>query len=238
MLDVLTALVWDEPVDHYAATGMPVRTGNADPRGAPINVYPCRRRLGRRDLHHDGAVEAARCAARAARMGAMSCRRSASARSTAPRSTTRSRRGRGPLPAREVERRCSSIGVPAAVVREPVAARDDEQLAHRGLLEPLRHPDASEPSGFLGARCRSRSPVARSSCRRPSTSEPAPTTFSVPGSASTPPNLFDCAPPASLPAPTRHPADPWCATCCICGTRGTPGTPGAGFTAIRRRGGP
>ena len=29
MLDVLTALVWDEPVDHYAATGMPVRTGNA-----------------------------------------------------------------------------------------------------------------------------------------------------------------------------------------------------------------
>ena len=40
MLDVLTALVWDEPVDHYAATGMPVRTGNADPRGAPINVYP------------------------------------------------------------------------------------------------------------------------------------------------------------------------------------------------------
>ena len=40
MLDVLTALVWDEPVDHYAASGMPVRTGNADPRGAPINVYP------------------------------------------------------------------------------------------------------------------------------------------------------------------------------------------------------
>ena len=41
MLDVLTALVWDEPVDHYAAIGMPVRTGNADGRGAPINTYRC-----------------------------------------------------------------------------------------------------------------------------------------------------------------------------------------------------
>ena len=44
------------------------------------------------------------------------------------------------------------IGIPASVVREPVAARDDEQLAFRGLLEPLHHPDASEPSGFLGPR--------------------------------------------------------------------------------------
>ena len=41
MLDVLTALVWDEPVDHYAASGVPVRTGNADARGAPINAYRC-----------------------------------------------------------------------------------------------------------------------------------------------------------------------------------------------------
>ena len=41
MLDVLTALVFDEPVDHYAATGIPVRTGNADARGAPINAYRC-----------------------------------------------------------------------------------------------------------------------------------------------------------------------------------------------------
>ena len=41
MLDVLTALVFDEPVDHYAASGVPVRTGNADARGAPINSYRC-----------------------------------------------------------------------------------------------------------------------------------------------------------------------------------------------------
>ena len=41
MLDVLTASVWDEPVDHYAAIGMPPRTGNADGRGAPINTYRC-----------------------------------------------------------------------------------------------------------------------------------------------------------------------------------------------------
>ena len=41
MFDVLTASVWDEPVDHYAAIGMPPRTGNADGRGAPINTYRC-----------------------------------------------------------------------------------------------------------------------------------------------------------------------------------------------------
>ena len=41
MLDVLTASVWDEPVDHYAAIGMPPCTGNADGRGAPINTYRC-----------------------------------------------------------------------------------------------------------------------------------------------------------------------------------------------------
>jgi crotonobetainyl-CoA:carnitine CoA-transferase CaiB-like acyl-CoA transferase len=151
MLDVLTALVWAEPVEHYAASGVPVRTGNADPRGAPINVYPAldgwvavtlttsdqwRQLVGlmgrpewaeslptiRERAQHAGEIDEAFAAWSAT------------------------------LPAREVERLLLEIGVPASVVRDPVAARDDDQLAHRGLLESLRHPDASEPSGFLGPR--------------------------------------------------------------------------------------
>lgn len=42
MFDVLTALIWDEPLDHYADTGVPPRVGNADPRAAPINCYATR----------------------------------------------------------------------------------------------------------------------------------------------------------------------------------------------------
>ena len=153
MLDVLTALVWDEPVDHYAASGVPVRTGNADPRGAPINVYPAADGwiavtlttseqwqqlvvlLGRPEwaqamptirerAHHAGEIDDA--FARWSRT----------------------------LPASDIERRLVAIGVPASVVRDPIAARDDAQLAHRGLLEPLRHPTAAaaHPSGFLGPR--------------------------------------------------------------------------------------
>ena len=76
-----------------------------------------------------------------------------SAPSTVPRSAARyAACVAHTAPARDVERQLLRLGVPASVVREPVAARDDEQLAHRGLLEPLHHPDAAQPSGFLGAR--------------------------------------------------------------------------------------
>lgn len=151
MLDVMTALVWDEPVDHYAASGVPVRTGNADPRGAPINVYPARNgwiavtlttseqwkelvALMGRPEWADVMPTIRERAQHAAEIddvfAAWSCT----------------------LPASEVERLLLAIGIPASVVRDPVAARDDAQLAHRGLLEPLHHPAAAEPSGFLGAR--------------------------------------------------------------------------------------
>jgi CoA:oxalate CoA-transferase len=151
MLDVLTALVWDEPVDYYAATGMPVRTGNADPRGAPINVYPA----------VDGWVAVTLTTTEQWKQLVVLLGRPEWADELP---TIRERAQHGAeiddafaawsrrLLAAEVERLLVEIGIPAAVVREPVAARDDEQLAHRGLLEPLRHPDASQPSGFLGAR--------------------------------------------------------------------------------------
>ena len=36
-----SSYVWDEAVDYYAERGLPLRTGNADARGAPINTYRC-----------------------------------------------------------------------------------------------------------------------------------------------------------------------------------------------------
>jgi crotonobetainyl-CoA:carnitine CoA-transferase CaiB-like acyl-CoA transferase len=151
MLDVLTALVWDEPVDHYAASGMPVRTGNADPRGAPINVYPA----------VDGWVAVTLTTTEQWRQLVVLMERPEWADELP---TIRERAQHGAeiddafaawsrrLLAAEVERLLVEIGIPAAVVRDPVTARDDEQLQFRGLLEPLHHPDASEPSGFLGPR--------------------------------------------------------------------------------------
>jgi CoA:oxalate CoA-transferase len=153
MLDVLTALVWDEPVDHYADTGMPVRTGNADPRGAPINVYPA----------SDGWV-AVTTTTNAQWQQLVRLLGRPEWATVMP--TIRDRAGSGPeidaafaawsstLPSNEVERLLVGIGIAAATVRDPVAARDDAQLAHRGLLEPLRHPSApmATPTGYLGPR--------------------------------------------------------------------------------------
>ncbi|MCU1426579.1 MAG: CoA transferase [Actinomycetia bacterium] len=150
MLDVLTALVWDEPVDHYAAIGMPVRSGNADPRGAPINVYAgtdgwvavtlssddqwrglCAV-MGREDLLEQLPSVRER-AAHAAEVDAAVAQWAAA------------------LPAAEVERAFLALGVAAARVRAPIAARDDPHLQSRELLQPLLHPSAGDrDSGFLG----------------------------------------------------------------------------------------
>ncbi len=174
MLDVLTALVWDEPVDHYAAIGMPVRNGNADPRGAPINVYAgtdgwvavtlssdeqwrglCRE-MGREDLFEasPGVRERARDAA-------------AVDHAVAAWAAT--------LPAAEVERVFLSLGVAAALVRDPVEARSDPHLLSRGLLQPLFHPDAGDrDSGFLGRSYRSRSTGGSRTWPRRNFPAPAP----------------------------------------------------------------
>lgn len=151
MLDVLTALVWDEPVDHYAASGVPVRTGNADPRGAPINVYPAR----------DGWVAVTLTTSEQWKHLVVLLGRPEWAEEL-PTIRERARAGAeidaafaawsATLPAAEVERLLLEIGVPASAVRDPAAAAVDAQLAHRELLEPLHHPLASKPSGFLGPR--------------------------------------------------------------------------------------
>ena len=153
MLDVLTALVWDEPVDYYAAIGMPPRTGNADGRGAPINTYRCAdgwisvtctsdsqwQRLCNL-MERDDALQ--RWPTIRERVGA------AGEIDAAVEAWTSTR------PVREVESAFLAIGLPAGRVRDPIEAATDPALAARGLLTDLRHPAAppDRPSGFLGPR--------------------------------------------------------------------------------------
>jgi crotonobetainyl-CoA:carnitine CoA-transferase CaiB-like acyl-CoA transferase len=151
MYDVLTASVWDEPVDHYAAIGMPPRTGNADGRGAPINTYRCadgwvsvtctsdRQWQQLCDLMaRDDVLERwPTIRERAAAAGEIDL---------AVESWTQLR------PVREVEAAFLAIGMPAGRVRDPIEAAEDSALRDRGLLTELRHPraPAARPSGFLG----------------------------------------------------------------------------------------
>ena len=151
MLDVLTASVWDEPVDHYAAIGMPARTGNADGRGAPINTYRCA----------DGWISVT-CTSDAqwqrlcdlmerddvlARWPTIRERAGAAREIDAAVEAWTSTR-----PVREVEEAFLAIGFPAGRVRDPIEAATDEHLRARGLLTELHHPSAPDrASGFLGA---------------------------------------------------------------------------------------
>ena len=152
MNDVLTASVWDEPVDHYAAIGAPPRTGNADGRGAPINTYRCA----------DGWISVTCTSDKQwqqmcnlmerddafARWPTIRERAGAAAEIDAAMEAWTSTR-----PVRAVEDALLAIGMPAGRVRDPIEAVDDADLRARGLLTELRHPSAppERPSGFLGA---------------------------------------------------------------------------------------
>lgn len=150
MNDVLVSLLWDDPIDWYAMHDMGERWGNADPRGGPLNVYAAAvgwlalvigsddhwERLctvmGREDLldgirtHADRRREMPRIDAE---IGAW-CSTGAAA---------------------DLAERLRAVGIPAAAVASPLAARDDPQVAARRVLRPLFHPDTPDvPSGFLG----------------------------------------------------------------------------------------
>ena len=152
MLDVLTSLVWDEPVDHYAAIGMPPRTGNADGRGAPINTYRCADGWISVTCTSDGQwqrmCELMERDDALARWPTIRERAGAAAEIDAAMEAWTSTR-----PVREVEAAMLAIGFPAGRVREPVDAATDPDLRQAGLLTELRHPSApsDRPSGFLGA---------------------------------------------------------------------------------------
>jgi crotonobetainyl-CoA:carnitine CoA-transferase CaiB-like acyl-CoA transferase len=149
MFDSLLTLLWDEPLDAFEEQGVPERFGNADPRGAPLDVFPSAdgwvalvmtqdaswsplcALMGRPELATRWPDFRARLAARDEVNAAVAawCR-------TQPTDTT-------------VER-LLALGIPAAPVRSPYAARNDPHVRARGALVPLRHPDLAEPTRYLG----------------------------------------------------------------------------------------
>jgi formyl-CoA transferase len=149
MLDVLTSLLWDEPLDEYARRGVPERVGNGDPRGAPLDVFRTRdgwaavvvtsrrqwddlaRVIGRPELAARWPTTADRVRERDAVNAAVAdwCR----ARTTD-----------------EAVDALLAIDVPVGPVRGAFDAPADPQLAHRGALVALRHPDRADATGYLG----------------------------------------------------------------------------------------
>ena len=152
MNDVLTASVWDEPVDHYAAIGVPMRTGNADGRGAPINTYRCA----------DGWISVTCTSDRQWKLMCDLMQRqdvferwptvreragSAQEIDAAMEAWTSTR------PVAEVDAAFRAIRLPAGPVRSPMEAAADPDVRARGVITDLFHPGAppDRPSGFLGA---------------------------------------------------------------------------------------
>jgi crotonobetainyl-CoA:carnitine CoA-transferase CaiB-like acyl-CoA transferase len=149
MLDSLLTLLWDEPIDDFAAQGLPERIGNGDPRGAPLDVFTTRdghaalvltqdaqwsalcETMGRPELARRYPDYRARLADRDAVNAAVAdwCREQATD---------------------ELVERLLAHGIPAGPVRSPYDAPDDPHVRHRGALQRLRHPDRDEPTQFLG----------------------------------------------------------------------------------------
>lgn len=149
MLDALVTLLWDEPLDEFAAQGVPERIGNGDPRGAPVGTYPTcdgwvavvmtSNEQWRALVETMGAPELAQqypgFAERAANRDAINA---AFAAWCAPQATD------------ACVDALLAVGVPAGPVKSPYDAPTDPQLLHRGALEALRHPDSERASPYLG----------------------------------------------------------------------------------------
>jgi formyl-CoA transferase len=149
MLDALVSLLWDEPLDEYARQGVPERVGNADPRGAPLDVFRTT----------DGwAAVVVTSQPQWERMCDVIGRPELATRYATFAERARDTRGVNEAVAQwcavhttdEVVERFLSIDVPVGPVRGAFAASDDPQVRHRGALVPLRHPDRAEPSGYVG----------------------------------------------------------------------------------------
>lgn len=151
MLDALVALLWDEPLDDYETRGFPERVGNGDPRAAPLGVFETAdgwlalvvtsetqweslcEMMERRDL----AERAQGLRGRAELRDEINEGVAAWLR---PRTTA------------ELVEALTGAGIACGPVQRAWGARDDPQVAHRGMLEALRHPAVAEPSPFLGPR--------------------------------------------------------------------------------------
>jgi CoA:oxalate CoA-transferase len=167
MLDVLASLIWDEPLDLYEEEQRPYRHGNADPRGAPHNVYPT----------NDGWIAIvctnqrqwiALCGAMgrpelAVELDSLAARNTATDRvNAAVTAWTAAHSGDW------LEQQLRTAEVPASPVRPPADGRKDPALIFRQLFEPLGHPDRP---GWVSPYVGPRMPIAVNG--RPAETAPA-----------------------------------------------------------------
>lgn len=149
MLDSLLTLLWDEPIDDFAAQGLPERVGNGDPRGAPLDVFPTRDGYAAVVLTQDAqwralcdTMERPELADRypdyAARLAGRAAVNAAVAAWCREHETD------------AVVEQLLAHGIPAGPVCSPYDAPRDPHVQHRGALQRLRHPDRDEPTDFLG----------------------------------------------------------------------------------------
>lgn len=149
MLDVLIALMWDEPIDYYEEIGWPERVGNGDPRGTPIGTYPTQdgwiamvsvgeavfermaELIGRTDLAQRYKDSRSRADHRAEIDAAVS-------------TWTRERSSEDAVQA------LTAIGMAVGPVQSAGVGKRDPQVLHRGALAPLRHPEMESPTPYWG----------------------------------------------------------------------------------------
>lgn len=150
MHDVLTSLVWDEPIDWYEQQGLPERWGNADLRGGPLNTYRAADGWVSLTVAHDGHW-ASLCEVMGRPDLRAEVRTLAERRRQLPRLDREVAAWCAGRPAAELAGRLRGAGIPAAEVASPLAARTDPQNLHRRTLRPLHHPATpAADSGFLG----------------------------------------------------------------------------------------
>jgi len=152
MLDVLTSLVAGEHFDALSGCGIPIRTGNSLARMAPFGVFPTvdgyvaiagstdafAWNLGRA-MNWPGITEEARFATRDLRTANRADLDCLIAAWTSRMTTS------------NVMQRLQECDVPAAPVRGPIAAIQDERVLRRHAVVPLRHPtypDSPAVAGF------------------------------------------------------------------------------------------
>ena len=148
MLDSLVALLWDEPLDDYERRDIPERHGNGDPRGAPLGVFETTDGWAAMVMTSQAQWE--RLALHMERPDLLERYESPSDRGAdldavnalvADWCRTRS--------SEQVVSECVALGIPIGPVQSAWSARTDPHIAHRGALEPLRHPDLDGPSTMV-----------------------------------------------------------------------------------------
>ena len=150
MFESLLNLLWDEPVDHYADSGLPARSGNVDLRSAPLGVYETADghvaivltddRQWRALCGHLGRADLARLTS-ADRQGDVMVEVNDVVGEWCRIHTTA-----------ECMAAFADCDLPAGAVEPPSVGRTDPHVAALGSLERLGGGLGGEPTTFLGAR--------------------------------------------------------------------------------------